>query len=182
VSAVTGRRGATFSDVLLFLSTLGLAAALAYPAWSAREFRGRVSMAIADVEAVSAAARRSLDASGRWPDPAPPGVAPADLTGLTGEGGAFARTAYRIGWTSWNIVDSTEVVQPAPAPEDTPPEYVGPVRAPVLRSIGAVTVHSGDLALLAELTESFSDGATFVLDTMWLLVLPQRAVGPVTER
>jgi hypothetical protein len=179
---VTERHGATFSDVLFFLSALSLGAALLYPGWRAREFRGRVSTAIADVEAVSAAARRSLDASGRWPDPAPPGGAPPELVGLTGEGGAFARTAYGIGWTSWNVVDSMEVDQPAPAPGDTPPESVGPVRVPVLNSVGAVTVHSSDLALLAELTESFADEATFVLDTMWLLVLPQRAGGPVMER
>ncbi len=177
-----GRRGATFADVLVFLATLALAAALLYPAWNAREFRARVSTAIADVEAVSSTALRSLDADGRWPDPAPPGEAPVELMGLTGEGSPFSRTEYRVGWTSWNVVDSVEVVQPPQAPEDTPPETVGPMRAPVPRSVGGVTVHSADLALLAELTEHFAGRTTFVLDTMWLLVLPERASAPIEDR
>ena len=40
-----GRRGATFADALVFLATLSLAAALLYPAWSARGFRERVTTA-----------------------------------------------------------------------------------------------------------------------------------------
>jgi hypothetical protein len=182
MSVVTGRRGATFADVLVFLATVGLAAALLYPAWSARGFRERVATAVADVEAVSVAARRVLQESGRWPEAAPPGMAPAGLTGLSGEGSAFSRTDYRVGWTTWNVVDSVEIVQPPPAPGDTPPEIIGRMMAPVPRSIGGVSVHSGDPALLAELSDHFAGEPTFVLDTMWLLVLTERSATPIGER
>jgi len=181
VSAVAHRRGATFADVLVFLATVSLAAALLYPAWSARGFRERVETAVADVEAVSAAARRALQETGRWPEAAPPGMAPPELAGLTGEGSAFSRTDFRVGWTSWNVVDSVEVVQPPPAPEDTPPETIGRMMAPVSRSVGGVSIHSGDSALLAELSEHFAGEPTFVLDTMWMLVLTERSTRPVGE-
>jgi hypothetical protein len=167
---------------LVLFATLCLVAALLYPAWSAREFRARVSTAISDVDVVSAAARRALAASGRWPGSAPPGSAPAELAGLTGDDGPFSRTGYRVGWTSWNVVDSVEVIAPPPAPEDAPLEASGSVLAPVAKSVGGVTVHSGDHALLAELTRHFVDEPTFVLDTMWLLVLTDRAHAPVAER
>jgi len=182
MTAVADRRGATFADVLVFLATVSLAAALLYPAWSARRFRERVATAVADVEAVSTAARRALQESGRWPQAAPPGMAPPELAGLSGEGSAFSRTDYRVGWTSWNVVDSVEVVQPPPAPEDTPPEIIGRMMAPVSRSVGGVSVHSGDPALLAELSEHFAGEPTFVLDTMWLLVLTDRAATPISGR
>jgi type II secretory pathway pseudopilin PulG len=182
MSVLIDRRGATLADLLVLLAVLGLMAALLYPAWSAREFRARVSTAISDVEVVSMAARRALAASGRWPESASPGSAPPELGGLTGEGSPFSRTGYRVGWTSWNVVDSVAVPEPPPAPEDTPPESAGPVIAPVARSVGGVTVHSGDPALLAELTRHFGDEPTFVLDTMWLLVLTERAQAPVAER
>jgi Tfp pilus assembly protein PilE len=181
VITVADRRGATFADLVVFLATLSLAAALLYPAWSARGFRDRVATAVADVEAVTTAARRTLQQSGQWPEAAPPGMAPPELAGLSGEGSAFSRTDYRVGWTSWNVVDSVEVVQPPPAPEDTPPETAGRVMAPVSRSVGAVSVHSGDAALLAELTEHFAGEPTFVLDTVWMLVLTDRSTTPVRE-
>jgi hypothetical protein len=182
MSAAADRRGATFADMLVFLATVSLAAALLYPAWSARGFRERVATAVADVEAVSAAAQRVLQQSGRWPEAAPPGIAPVELTGLSGEGSAFSRTDYRVEWTSWNVVDSVEVVQPPPAPEDTPPEIIGRMMAPVSRSVGGVSIHSGDRALLAELRQHFAGEPTFVLDTMWLLVLTERSATPVGER
>ena len=182
MSILTDRRGAALADVFVFIATLSLAAALLYPAWSAREFRARASTAISDVEVVSEAARRALAASGRWPGSASPGSVPTELVGLTREGGPFSRDGYRVGWTSWNLVDSVEVLEPPPAPEDTPPESAGPMLAPVARSVGGVTVHSGDRALLAELSRHFVDEPAFVLDTMWLLVLTERAHAPIAER
>jgi hypothetical protein len=181
VRAVRGERGATFSDVLVFVATLGLFAALLYPAWSAREFRGRVSAAVADVEAVGGAAREVLAGMGRWPTTVPPGSAPPELADLAGEDSPFARTDYRLGWTSWNVVDSIEVMPGPPAPGDTPPELVAPELVPVLRSVGGVSVHSSDAALLAELSERFAGETAFVVDTMWLLVLTDRADTPLPE-
>ena len=175
-------RGATFSDGLVFLATLSLFAALLYPAWSARGFRQRVSVAVADVEAVGSAARRTLSATGRWPTAAAPGSAPPELAGLAAENSPFSRTDYRLGWTSWNVVDSVEVIPDAPPPADGPFEAPVPIRVPVLRSVGGVSVHASDAALLAELSERFAGQASFVLDTMWLLVLPDRASSPLAER
>jgi len=52
-----GSRGATSGDVVIFLATLSVAAALLYPAWSVRDFKARVESATSDVSAVAAAAR-----------------------------------------------------------------------------------------------------------------------------
>jgi hypothetical protein len=175
-------RGATFADLLVFVATVSLAAAMLYPAWSARDFRARVAAAVADVDTVSAAARRALEVTGRWPGAAPPGIVPEELAELAGPETPFSRLEYRLEWTSWNVVDSLEVIPEPPAPGDTPPDSVGPTHVPLLRSVGGIRVHSGDLDLLAELSERFAGEASFVLDTAWLLVLPERADVPIAER
>jgi hypothetical protein len=46
---------------------------------------------------------------------------------------------------------------------------------PITRAVGAVAVHAGDDALLAELLVHYGRGTSFVVDTMWLLVLPERS-------
>jgi hypothetical protein len=177
-----GRRGATFADLLVFVATVSLAAALLYPAWSARGFRARVAAAVADVDSVAAAARRALEENGTWPRTTPPGEVPDELPSLAGPDTPFTRAAYSLGWTSWNVVDSVEVLPLPPAPGDTPLETMAPTHAPLLRSVGAVTVHSADPDLLAELSDRFAGEAAFVLDTMWLLVLTERARTPIAER
>jgi hypothetical protein len=45
----------------------------------------------------------------------------------------------------------------------------------VTRPVGAVSVQSNDDALLAELLRHFGSGASFVLDSLWLLVLEEGA-------
>jgi hypothetical protein len=45
---------------------------------------------------------------------------------------------------------------------------------PVVRRVGGVVVHSGNETLLAELMEHFSDQSSFLLDTTWTWVLPER--------
>jgi len=174
------RRGATTGDVLIFLATLSVAVALLYPAWSVRGFRSRVEAAIADVDAVAAAARSVRDDSNRWPTPTPPGQAPPELSGLSGPDGPFAREGYSLGWSSWDVVDSVLAPPPAVAssPGDAPLATVPPAMLPVVRSVGAVTVHSTEESLLAELLQHYSDETSFVVDSMWLLVLPERAQAP----
>lgn len=172
------RRGATTGDVLIFLATLSIAVALLYPAWSVRGFRSRVQTAVADVDAVAAAARAVRQSSGRWPAGAAPGEAPPELSGLSGENGPFGRGGYTLGWTVWDVVDSVVAPLPAtpPSPDDPPPDTVAPPMRPVVRSVGAVAVHSAEEALLAELQRHYAEQASFVLDTLWMLVLPERAV------
>ncbi|MDH3206821.1 MAG: hypothetical protein OEO79_09420 [Gemmatimonadota bacterium] len=176
--------GAAAGDVLIFLATLSIAAALLYPAWSTREFRATVEEAVADVETLSAAARVERDRRNRWPTPAPPGEAPPELSGLGQADGIFDRLGYTLGWASWDVVDSVD----APPSTDAPAFDADPVAAeatpmvPVIRRVGAVTVHSGDESLLAELLEKYSGRTSFVLDTMWLLVLPERAESVAPSR
>jgi hypothetical protein len=176
VTVPRDRRGATSSDVLVFLATVTFGVALLYPAWSARGFRDLVQRAIGDVEAVASAARTSLETSGSWPTPGPPGEAPPEITQLSGDGQPFGRSEYGMEWTTWSVVDSVEVqVDLVFAPGDAPPPDTGPVRRPVVRTIGGVGVHSRDASLLAELAQHFTGQTWFVLDTTWMLVLPERA-------
>jgi len=175
-------RGAAAGDVLIFLATLSIAAALLYPAWSTRGFRATVERAVADVETLSGAARIVRDGRNRWPTPAPPGEPPPELAGLGQAGGIFERLEYTLGWASWDVVDSVQAPPSADVPAlDADPDETGAIpMLPVVRRVGAVTVHSGDETLLAELLEHYADRTSFVLDTMWLLILPERAesVGP----
>lgn len=91
--------------------------------------------------------------------------------------GTFSRPAYTLGWTTWQVVDSVEAPpEPGPpaAPGD-PPQQTGPRMLPATRTVGAVLVQSGEEALLTELLRHFGADASFVLDTTWVLVLPERA-------
>ena len=183
MSLVRGRSGATPSDVLVFLATVSLAAALLYPAWSARGFRGRVTSAVADIETLGAAARSTLQSAGAWPAPAAPGEAPPELVGLSTEGGIFSRLDYTLGWTSWQVVDSVAAAPPPPAAAgDAPPDSVGPTLQPIVRTIGGIAVYSSEDALLAELSQRYAGEVSFVLDSMWLIVLPERGDAPVGGR
>jgi hypothetical protein len=168
--------GATISDGLVFVATVGLFGAMLFPAWSARDFRARVSSAAADVEILAAAAREALDDAGAWPTAAAPGEPPPELAGLAAVDSIFAKTEYRLGWTSWLVVDSIEAPDLALPPVDAP-DFLGPRFEPVVRSIGGVAVYSSEAPLLAELVARYTTEVSFVLDTMWLLVLPER--GPV---
>jgi len=183
VSLLRSRTGATPSDVLIFLATISLAAALLYPAWSAREFRGRLESAVADVEALRYAATQSLELGGSWPSPAEPGSAPPALVGLSQAGSVFDRVDYTLEWTSWNVVDSILVAPDAVfAAGDAPPDSAGPRTEPIVRAVGGIAVHSGDAALLAELAARYAEETSFVLDTIWLLMLPKRGEAIVEAR
>jgi hypothetical protein len=139
-----------------------------------------VEAAIADVDAVAAAARSVRDNGNRWPTTTPVGQAPPELSGLSGTNGPFAREEYALGWTAWDVVDSMRAPPPAiPAsPGDAPPDTVPPAMSPVVRSVGAVTVRSSEESLLTELQQHYADATSFVVDSMWFLVLPERAQAP----
>jgi len=174
--SVRNRFGTTTADVLVFLSTLALAAALLYPAWSAREFRGRVDAAVADVEVVTAVARSSLEATGSWPTPSPVGETPPEITGVAREGNPFVRADYRLEWTTWHVVDSVPApVEASPPLDDAPLEAAGPLMQPIVAVVGSLVVHTADRALLAELSDRYADQTSFALDSTWMLLLPERA-------
>jgi hypothetical protein len=165
--------------MLIFLATLSIAAALLYPAWSVRDFRSQVEQAIADVDAVRAAAQDVRESTRSWPTPAAPGEAPAELSSLGGEGGTFDRAAYSVQWMAWQVVDSVEapplLPNELPSADDAPPADAPPTMLPVVHTMGSITVRSGDADLLAELQAHYAERTSFVLDTMWLLVLPERS-------
>lgn len=178
------RRGATTGDVLIFLATLSIAVALLYPAWSVRGFRASVESAITDVDAVAGAARTVRESSGRWPTAAAPGEAPPELSQLGGADGPFSREGYSLGWMSWDVVDSVAAPPPdvPPDADDAPPDSVGPRMLPVVRMVGAIAVVSGQEDLLGELEAHYADGSSFVVDSMWMLILPERATAPPSRR
>ena len=168
--------GTTLANVLVFLGALSVGAALLYPAWSGRTFRERVRSAIADVDSLRRAARASSEIRGAWPTAAAPGEAPPELPGLAGADGIFSRLGYTLGWTTWEVVDSVEAPPeeaPPPVPGDAPPDSVGPLLLPITWTVGAVSVYTGEQALLAELIDHFGGDASFVLDTMWVLVVAE---------
>jgi len=172
-------RGASIGDALIVLSVVALAAALLRPALEARSFRRLVAEAIADVDAVSAAARAARASTGRWPAGTDPGTRPVGLTALAGRDSVFSRPDYMLGWSVWDVVDSVPAPpEGGPAPADAPPDTVAPRMMPRLERVGGVSVVSGDSLLIAELTAHYADAAPLVLDTLWLMVLPERSPTP----
>ena len=179
MSIARDRSGATSADGLIFLATLALVAALLYPAWSARQFRGRVEAAVEDVEAVTSAARATLTATGSWPTPSPTGEAPPEMAGIARDSNPFVRADYRLAWTTWNVVDSVPApVEVVPTLGDAPPDSAGPVMRPIVEVVGALAVHTVDAALLAALSDRYAEQTSFALDSVWVLVLPERVAAP----
>lgn len=176
IPGVSRLRGATVSDVLVVLSVLSLVAALLRPTLEARSFRRLVGAAVADVDAISAAARMARETTGRWPDSAEPGTKPPGLAGLAPDDSVFSRPDYTLAWSVWDVVDSVPAPPEAgPAPVDAPPDTVGPRMLPKVQRIGGVSVYSADSLLLSALTAHYADATPLVLDTLWLMVLPERS-------
>lgn len=171
-------RAVTLTDAFVTFSLLALVVALLYPTWSARAFREDVANAVADVEAVVSAARESHARQGQWPRSGPAGEPPPELGVLGGPDGPFSRAGYTLAWTSWQVVDSVPAPPdpgPPPSPGDPPRASASPLMLPVTRTVGAVAVQSAEDALLVELLRHYGSGASFVLDSLWLLVLGERA-------
>jgi hypothetical protein len=92
-------------------------------------------------------------------------------------GDDLVRDGYTLQWTRWSVVDSV----PAPlapvetVPGDAPPGGAPRTTVPLVQLIGAVVVYSDDDRLLGELLARYGRDASFVRDTTWTLVLPERA-------
>ncbi len=161
--------------MLVFLAILSLGAALLYPRVKGRAFEDRLERAIADVDTLSSAARLTRDRNRSWPSSAPPGEIPRDLAGLSPSDSIFARDDYTLRWTTWEVIDSMVAPQlPELEPVD-PTDTVGPIMAPVVKLVGGIDVYSGEEALLAELYEHYGSQISFVRDTVWTLILPERS-------
>ena len=170
--------GVTTGDFVIGLALFALLLALVYPTLRARSFRGSLAETVTEVEAFRAGAQRSLQTTGSWPAPEVLGAIPPELSGVfPGETG-LAREKYTLQWGRWEVVDYVEA-PPSSAlpPADAPPDTVGPEMIPVVREVGGIILHSSDGSLLAELLERYGKAASFVRDTTWTLVLPERAGG-----
>jgi hypothetical protein len=172
------RSGLATGDLLIGLALTGVVLALVLPTLGARSLRASVDDLVADVEKMRLGAEHHLRNNRSWPTPGVPGAIPRELTDVFADDASLARDRYTMQWTRWEVVDSVEALAPSTMspPADAPPDSLGPVMLPLVREVGGIVVHTGDPTLLAELLRRY--GATsFVSDTMWTLVLPERAGG-----
>ncbi|MDX1646786.1 MAG: hypothetical protein R3304_06565 [Longimicrobiales bacterium] len=187
---MTSVRDVGTGDALIGLGLAVLVVAALLPTYRARAFQSSVAEAVADVDALRAAALRFVAATGEWPPARPPGSVPAGASGSFGGDTTMVRDAYMLQWTLLERVehveapgpptsagasmvdDDEEPLQDVRVRSDPPPDSAARgVLLPVVRMEGAVVVHSGDDLLLAELLRHFGDGRSFVRDTTWTLVV-----------
>jgi hypothetical protein len=154
------------------LSALALASALVYPTMRGRSFDGVVRDAISTVDAMRAAALRSRSERGSWPEPTAPGEVPVELRGALPPGDALMRAGYTLQWSRWNVLEEMEAPpSDDPPPADEAPSSAEPILVDVVRDIGAISLHSADDALLAELLGHYGSEISFVRDSTWTLVV-----------
>lgn len=173
---IVGDRRLTAADLLIVAAVLTIVLALLLPTLRARSFHALLDRTAGEVEDVRRAALRYMSGEGAWPETTPPGEIPPQLAGLVGADVRFAREGYVLQWTRWNVVDSAVTRRPAPEsiPGDAPPSEALVETVPLVGEIGAIMVHSRDRDLLGELLVRFGRETSFVRDTTWTLVLPQR--------
>ncbi|MEX2465941.1 MAG: hypothetical protein WD995_03475 [Gemmatimonadota bacterium] len=165
------RTGSTLGNVLLLIATLVLVAGLLYPGWRARAFDQRVESVVAGVDMIRTAAEATLDETGAWP---PTSSAEAVAPGLVAPDSSVVY--------EWRRIESAVVPEPPSGIEATLPEMDDefgldpPVPSPDYFHRGAISVHSGEEALLATLLQRYP--GSFVHDTVWTLLLPRVSVAP----
>lgn len=158
-------------NVLIALAALMLLMAVLVPGWRAHVFEQRVEAVTAGVDSLSAEARALLAANGSWP-------ASADGPALVQEWAPQDSTVV----LQWRRIASTVVPEPPPNADAGLPEadegfaLEPPTPTPEYFERGAVSVHTGDDALLASLLERYP--GSFVHDTVWTLLLPRVPAPP----
>ncbi len=171
------RTGATFGDVALVLSTLLLAAAIAWPQLRAREREERIARVLEQVEAVRTRAEGWRASTGAWPvqDELAEGPgAPADGTPPDGP------PAPRVEWRRLAVAERRELSgqAAASAPQGVPEDEPGPPEPTLtLGHLGLLVVHDADDPILDALLERYGTARSFVHGRSWALVLP-RAPAP----
>ena len=138
-------------DVLLTLSVLALAGALAYPQVRRWDLRSDVEQAVAAVQAVADATGEFRSGAGVWPDAPGPGQTPEGLDRYLPEGFSFDQDGYQLALHIWE------------APGEGPPG------API-GSLAGVSVRSADPRVLAGLLDRFGADRSFLFDGTWTLV------------
>jgi hypothetical protein len=168
-------RDLTVADVMIALAGATVILALLLPTLRARSFRASVERTVSEVEAVRRAAEGHFRTRATWPLAEAAGVTPSALTAILGDD--LVRDGYTLQWTRWSVVDSVETPQALveTVPGDALPDDAPRTATPLVQLIGAVVVYSDDDRLLGELLARYGRNASFVRDTMWTLVLPERA-------
>lgn len=182
-------------DALVGLALLTLAVAAVLPSYRARAFDATVEDAVADVDRLRTAALQASRANGRWPSAMAPGQVPPGTSGAFGDDPTMIRPDYVLEWrllskvdrvpappraTAQVSLDDDEVPPATRRPGDSPPDSVGPELVPVVRTEGAVVVHSSQELLLAELLRRYGGASSFVKDTTWTLLVSVDAEGAAT--
>lgn len=176
-------------DAVIGLAILALVAAALLPSYRARAFDRLVESAVADVDALRQAASRTRASSNAWPPAMPPGVVPVGASGVFPGDSALARDGYTLEWLLWERVEETlaparppalPVLDDDEAPQsmipdaaDAPPDSAAVEVVEVVRTGGAVVVHSGHPLLLAELLRHYGHDVSFVRDTTWTLLITE---------
>ena len=171
------RSGAITGDILVFLSILTLGFALVHPRLQQLAFYQQLDGAVSAVETLRAASSAFLSLNRDWPAPSPAGVAPPGLVSAFPAEYSLAGEGYALEWNRWEIVDRPEVVLPvdpaALSQGDPLEDSVPTIPTTLFRTMGGLTVYSGNSALLAGLLEHYGTRLSFVRDTTWTLVIPR---------
>lgn len=171
------RSGASIGDMLVLISILTLGFALLYPQLRQRAFERQLEGAVAAVETLRAASSAFADQNSEWPAPSPAGVEPPELATALPAEYRLAMEGYTLEWNRWESVDRIEVPLPPepgqPSLGDSLQDSVPTQAQIVFRTMGGVTVYSGDSSLLAGLLANYGPRLSFVRDTTWTLVVPR---------
>lgn len=174
-------------DALIGLAVVALVLAAILPTYRARALDRGVESATADVDALRLAAIRSRSATGAWPAAAAPGIVPEGAAAAFPGDSALARDGYTLEWRLWERVEEVPAPpRPQTAPvldadeqppagglvsADAPPDSAAAEVVEVVRTEGAIVVHSSRQLLLAALLRHFGSDVSFVADTMWTLLV-----------
>jgi hypothetical protein len=161
------------------LSLLCLALAVLYPRHERAAFEGRVALAVADVDAMRAAARAYRTRAGAWPPDVPPGMIPDGLRSEAPSEGRPGQAGYLVDWNLWETVRRAPPVEAVPRDAPDPDSVTaGPATeappAPAASPFGhlpGITVHAEEEALLAALLERYGPSHSFIREGSWTLIL-----------
>lgn len=173
---MTARRdGAGFSlvDVVVGLAALAVLTALFVPVVHRSAREARIDAAQERVQQVRMGYDEHRTAEGSWPASAPPGRVPEGLESYLPPGAGFEGEGFVLEARRWRAVEQP----PRPAdipeiPDDTPADTM-PLPSPTVGVLAGVSLGTSDPALLAALLSTHPDDS-FVQDTVWTLVFPQR--------
>jgi len=163
--------------MLVFISILSLGFALLHPRLRERAFAQQLDDTVSAIERLRAASSAFEEQDRDWPAPSPPGVTPPELVSAFPAQHQLGAEDYTLEWNRWETVDRPQTgLPPEPAArsqDDSPADGVPSAPTTLFRTMGGVTVYSGNSALLAGLLEHYGTRLSFVRDTTWTLMIPR---------